>query len=94
MSATKLAKLINDYEYIWGINPVTNEKDIILFVPIYDLIKFNYLFKYSFFADHIIHCVLKQNHIAMWFSQIADYYGMELFDFFKNDKFIGTEPKE
>lgn len=94
MSAIKLAKFIKDYEYNWDINPETNEKDVILFVPIVDLIEFNNLFRYSFFADRIIQCVLRQNHIAIWFSQIADYYGIELFEFFESNEFTNTEPKE
>jgi hypothetical protein len=69
----------NDPEYRWDRNGISNEEDVILWISFWRIKSFMELLSApGLFDEGGIEVRLQQDSIAIWASDVLDYFGIEL----------------
>lgn len=86
MTAIELYKFIhqNDVEFKWENNK--DQRDILIFVTVYDIQEFNDLLTQTAFDDYGIECTMMKGHFAFWMDDICQHYGIDLVEVFGKDE--------
>ena len=86
MTELELYKFVekNDLEYHWNIS---DDKDVILFIPNYLLDKWINLLGSSIVDDGGIKCVMKLKYFCFEMSDICEYFDIDMKNIFEKEKY-------
>lgn len=86
MTALELYKFIHNsnIECRWDFND--NKRDVIVFIPIWEMTDFSKLLSKYSFDDGGIECRFLDKYFAFWMKDICEYFDIDLVDIFGEDK--------
>ena len=85
MSELELYKFVSDEMLEYNHHENRGEKDVILFVPFYQLEDFNKLLGEGITEESGIECTMKHNYLYFWMKGICDYFDIDVHNVFTAD---------